>query len=185
LHRSFFALNKQKRFMSSGVNSSATLLTDAWEQKSAAPAQSAVPQAEGSAIPRPSHQLMRPPYPPAMPPVQWVMPPQRSIAEPAIPQVDLVAEVNNLLTNTEQYLLRQISELHRASSGQFGKALNNHLNSIQNITNPPSVNSMLIAIIVLVVILIVGMIIIFCYFSKKLKSVPTSSMHGDLLNLGV
>jgi hypothetical protein len=171
--------------MSSGTATSATLLSDAWEQKPPTPA-AAPPQAgDGPAMPRPSHQLMRAQYP-QMPPMQWVMPPQQRAIEPA-PSVDLVGEVNNLLTNTEQYLLRQISELHRASQGHFSKALGNHLNSMQNISTPSNITSMLIALIVLVAVLILGLVFMFCNFSKKFAALRTGvgPLHQGLMDIGV
>lgn len=165
--------------MASSSASSATPLTTAWEepkQQQPQPRTQAPPQGLMPFAPR---QMLPPP------PMQFILPPQQQ-APPPEPQIDVLGEMSGMLSNTEQYLLRQFAELLRASHGQLGKALTNHLPQAVQENRNQSQKAMLIAILVVVALILIGMVIGFWKVGKALSAFKHSFVpHPDLVNLNM
>lgn len=170
-----------------------TSITDVWDlpkdSKTAAipPAQQQVQQLQQPLPPQMQQQFMQPPRNLILPPTNYMyQPPQQQtiIPQQAMePAVDVVAEVNHMLNQTEQYLLQQIAELHRASHGHFTKALaaREKLN-LEDLPNPSK--PYLIALIVLVSILILMVAGMSWKFWKQLKLI-NAGPHNELLNMAI
>ena len=129
------------------------------------------------------------------PQVQYPQP-QPQQAPPAIsPETSaeyVVGQVNDMLNQTEQYLLQQIAGMHQTSNSQLQKALPNAINANNNLADiAPDVakqaktnRSLLIAIVVMAAIVLLAILGSSYALGKKICELRTAfAPHGDLLAL--
>ena len=117
------------------------------------------------------HQTPFIPSPPVSQDTTWMYAApqqQATILEPVDVGVDVVDQVNHMLNQTEQYLLQQIAELHRATHVNLTRALASKdqvdVESTQNPSKP-----YFITLIVLACVIIVILFVLYAMISKKLK----------------